>query len=207
MRDKKEWDERYEQDDLPWDTGHPDTYLVRMVSRWPKLAANVLEIGCGTGTNSIWLAEHGFQVTGMDISSSAIAIAKERAVERGVNCRFLADDFLSSPVDNAPFTFVFDRGCFHSTAGEAGRAKFVDRMASCLGRDGLWFSLMGNSDEVVEGKGPPRLSAIEIATSVESAFEILKIESCLLEARSLVPPRFWQCLMRVREGCQAEEKG
>lgn len=200
MRDKQQWDERYEQDNLPWDTGHPDTYLVRTVSRWPKFAGNVLEIGCGTGTNSIWLAEQGFQVTGLDISSSAIAIAKDRAAERGVICRFLADDFLSSPVGNAPFTFVFDRGCFHSTTGEEGRAKFVDRMVSCLGRDGLWFSLMGNSDEIVEGKGPPRLSAAEIAISVESAFEILKLESCLLESRSPVSPRFWQCLMRVREG-------
>jgi hypothetical protein len=120
-------------------------------------------------------------------------------VERGVNCRFLAEDFLEKPVGNSQFTFAFDRGCFHSTDGEEGRAKFVDRMSSCLGRDGLWFSLIGNSDEVVEGKGPPRLSAIEIAFSVESAFEILKLESCFLESRSKIPPRFWQCLMRRRE--------
>jgi len=198
MRDKQHWDERYEQDDLPWDTGHPDTYLVRMVSRWPKLAGNVLEIGCGTGSNSIWLAEQGFQVTGLDISSSAIAIAKERAAEKGVDCRLLVDDFFSCPFADAPFTFVFDRGCFHSAAGEEGRAKFVDRVASCLGTGGLWFSLIGNSDQVFEGKGPPRLSATAIAGSVESAFEILNLESCLLESRHQASPRFWQCLMRLR---------
>ncbi|MCK5516981.1 MAG: class I SAM-dependent methyltransferase [Desulfobulbaceae bacterium] len=198
MRSKKQWDDRYEQDDLPWDTGHPDTYLVRMVSRWPKLAGKVLEVGCGTGTNAIWLAEQGLEVTGLDISSSAIALAQDRAAVKGVECRFLADDFYNCPLDNE-FAFVFDRGCFHSTADAEGRTQFVDRVASCLISGGIWLSLMGNSDEIVEkGKGPPRLSAMEIAASVEPAFEILRLESCLLESRSPQPPRFWQCLMRVR---------
>ena len=79
MRDRQPGDERYDQDNLSWDSGYPDTHLVRMVSRWPKLAGNVLEVGCGPGTNSIWLARQGINLTGLNISASAIAIANERA--------------------------------------------------------------------------------------------------------------------------------
>jgi len=198
MRDLNHWNHRYDTDDLPWDTGQPDTYLIRLVSDWPRFSGNVLEIGCGTGTNSIWLARQGFTVTGLDISSSAIAIARERAREEDVVCRFLVDDFLSCPLAETPFHLVFDRGCFHSTVASQQREGFVQRVASCLGEGGVWFSLMGNSDQASEGKGPPRLSATEIAESVEPSFEILKLESCLLESRYRFAPRFWQCLMRLR---------
>ena len=61
------WDERYLRDDLPWDTGCPDTYLMRMIARWPVCRGTVLEIGCGTGTNSIWMARQGFDVIGLDL--------------------------------------------------------------------------------------------------------------------------------------------
>jgi len=199
LRDKEHWDARYEQDDLPWDTGYPDAHLMAMLNRWPKIDGRVLEVGCGTGTSSIWMAQQGLRVTGMDISTSAIGIAEARAAEKGVACRFLAADFLSCRVDDAPFVFAFDRGCFHSTGGPEGREKFVRQMASCLGSEGLWLSLIGNCDQVVKGKGPPRLSAAEITVSVESSFEILQLNSCLLESRSPVLPRFWQCLMRVRK--------
>ncbi len=199
MRDKKEWDKRYDQDDLPWDTGYPDAHLMAVLERWPRIDGKVLEVGCGTGTSSIWMAQQGFRVTGMDISTSAIGIAEARAAEKGVACRFTAADFLNCRVDDAPFVFAFDRGCFHSTGGQEGRAAFVQQMASCLGSEGLWLSLIGNSDQIVEGKGPPRLSAAELTASVEPFFEILQLESCLLESRTQVLPRFWQCLMRVRK--------
>ncbi len=198
MRDKKQWDEHYEQDDLPWDTGHPDTHLQHMVSRFPKLKGNVLEIGCGTGSNTIWLAEQGLEVTGLDISSSAVSMAKKRAERKKVKVRFMVDDFHSCSMDNG-FNLVFDRGCFHSAAGMEMKRQFVDRVATCLIHRGLWFSLIGNSDEISEeGKGPPRLSATEIATCVEPSFEILWLESCRLESRGAKAPRFWQCLMRLR---------
>jgi len=198
MRDKKHWDQRYRENDLPWDTGSPDTYLVDLVSRWPLCSGRVLEIGCGTGTNSLWLAEQGFEVLGLDISSDAIAIARRRAGEAGVDCGFEVGDFQSCPLDGNGFMFIFDRGCFHSMA-EEGRSAFVRRTASCLQPGGLWFSLMGNRDDrAPQGKGPPRLSAGEITLAVEPEFEILRLQSCLIESRRQPRPRFWQCLMRVR---------
>ncbi len=192
------WDERYRQDRLPWDTGRPDTYLVRLVSAWPKIHGRVLEIGCGTGTNLIWLARQGFRVTGLDVSEEAIAIARQRVTEARVEADLFCADFLEDAVEDR-FLFIFDRGCFHSACPlPEQRSRFVDRVADCLEEDGLWFSLIGNRDDVVRDSGPPRWSAREITAAVEERFEILRLESCLIESRHEPQPRFWQCLLRRR---------
>ena len=52
-----------------------------------------LELGCGTGTNTVWLAQHGFDCTGVDLSPRAIARARQRADEAGVQVNFLEADY------------------------------------------------------------------------------------------------------------------
>lgn len=198
MSDQKRWNERYVNNELPWETGCPDTYLVRMVSRWPLHRGLALEVGCGTGTNSIWLAEQGFEVLGIDLSSEAVAIAGRRAKRAGVACRFVSDNFLTCELEPESCFFVFDRGCFHSMHDAASREGFAAKVVSCLNDGGLWLSLIGNADDAVRDKGPPRLAAREIVDVVESRFEILSLESCLIESRRGEPPRFWRCLMRKR---------
>jgi len=195
---RQHWEQRYSDDDLPWDTGRPDIYLVRTVSRWPVRRGTVLDVGCGTGTNTIWLARQGFDAIGLDISARAVEIARERAAAAGVSCRFLRDDFLTCPMEAGSAIFVFDRGCFHAAAGDEGRAAFARRVASCLAADGIWLSLVGNADDRVRDKGPPRLTAGEIVTAVEPVFKILSLEACLIESRLEPAPRFWQCLLRRR---------
>ncbi|MCI5126573.1 MAG: class I SAM-dependent methyltransferase [Candidatus Electrothrix sp. AR5] len=83
MRKKTDWDKRYEENDLPWDSGKPDIALTNLVAQWPVCTGKVLDIGCGTGTNAIWLAQQGFEVTGLDISDKAIALAKKNAPSTG----------------------------------------------------------------------------------------------------------------------------
>jgi len=197
MSEQNRWDERYISDELPWDTGCPDTYLVRVVSRWPLHRGAVLDIGCGTGTSSIWLAEQGFDVIGVDVSKEAVAIAEKRACDEEIVCRFLCDDFLTVGVEAESQQFLFDRGCFHSMDNEK-RPAFVSRAAELLVSNGLWLSMIGNADDTFRDHGPPRLSALQIAEAMEPAFEILHLESCMIESRRGRPPRFWQCLVRKR---------
>jgi len=197
-RQKNQWDERYVSGDLPWDTGCPDTYLVQMVSRWPICRGLVLDIGCGTGTNSIWLAQQGFDVIGLDLSAEAIAIATKRAAEQGVSCRFTSSDFLDFEVEDWACFFLFDRGCFHSMPDEEARRAFAARAADVLSPGGLWLSMIGNIDDPLQDQGPPKLSARQIATLLEPFFEILNLQSCMIESRRGEPPRFWQCLLRKR---------
>jgi cyclopropane fatty-acyl-phospholipid synthase-like methyltransferase len=197
MPEQTRWDERYVRDELPWDTGCPDTYLVRVVSRWPVHRGRVLDIGCGTGTNTIWLAEQGFEVIGIDVSSEAIVRAEKRVVREDVACSFLCDDFLTVDIELESQQFLFDRGCLHSMDDEK-RPAFVSRAAELLVAGGMWLSMIGNLDDPFPDEGPPKLSALQIAEAMEPKFEILHLESCMIESRRGRPPRFWQCLVKKR---------
>src|SRR5215831_16981571 len=100
------WNERYASGELPWDTGHPEPLLVEFVTSGGVTPTRTLEIGAGTGTNALWLAERGFDVLGVEQ-----ATAKMKG--RDLHCRFATLDFLAAPAPDGPFNFIFDRGCFH----------------------------------------------------------------------------------------------
>jgi SAM-dependent methyltransferase len=71
------WNDRYASGEpLPWDTGRPDSMLVDMIASRAIAPGRTLEVGCGTGTNAIYLAQHGFEVVGVDISPLAVESAQ-----------------------------------------------------------------------------------------------------------------------------------
>ena len=198
MREKKDWDKRYDKKEMPWDTGIPEIALVNLIARWPEGIRRVLEVGCGTGTNAVWLAEQGLEVTAMDISDKALALAEKRCREHEVQCRLLRADFLTC-TPAGQYGLLFDRGCFHSMREEEARQGFVRQAARHLKPGGFWLSLIGNKDQVTTAKGPPRMSAAEICTAAEPAFEILSLKSVLKPSPNHAEPqRFWHCLMRMR---------
>jgi methyl halide transferase len=78
---------------LPWDIGQPEPLLVEFVTSGGVSPAPTLEIGAGTGTNAIWLAERGFDVVGVDVSPLAVERAHAKMEGRALRCRFAALDF------------------------------------------------------------------------------------------------------------------
>src|ERR1700758_4908745 len=107
------WNESYASGQPPWDTGQQGPLLVEFVSSGAVTAGPTLEIGLGTGTNAIWMAERGFDVFGVDVSPLAVERARAKMEGHHLRCRFAAWDFLAAPPPASPFQFVFDRGCFH----------------------------------------------------------------------------------------------
>lgn len=79
MTVEEQYRERYKSGDTPWDVGQPDFNLIEIVTQKPILSCKVLDIGCGTGDNSIWLAQNRFQVIGTDTSDIALEKAREKA--------------------------------------------------------------------------------------------------------------------------------
>jgi SAM-dependent methyltransferase len=198
MPAEERFQKRYASGDTPWDIGKPDINLIQTVTARPIGPCKVLDIGCGTGDNSIWLAQKNFPVTGVDISEIAIEKAREKAAQAKVTCTFMVMDFLTNKIAGAPFGFVFDRGCFHALGSDEERQRFAENVAAHLTEDGLWLSLVGNADEPRQGPGPPRRTARDIVTAAEPSFEILSLVSGHFGSNRPNPPRAWVCLMRKR---------
>jgi SAM-dependent methyltransferase len=199
MSVKKRFKERYKTGNTPWDIGKPDFNLIETVTKIAIKSCKALDIGCGTGDNSIWLAQKQFQVTGTDISEIAIEKAKEKALISDVKCTFLVVDFLKNRIEGAPFGFVFDRGCFHTFDSNKERKKFAKKVSYSLEKNGLWLSLIGSADARHQGPGPPQRTANDITASVESYFEILSLISSHFDSNRQNPPRCWVCLMQKRD--------
>jgi SAM-dependent methyltransferase len=197
-RDRASWEQCYVEGILPWDSETPDLHLRRAIEEHNVKPGKALEIGCGTGTNSIWLAKHGFEVTGLDISQTAIVKAEAKAAAAGVKCHFLEGDFLVDQVPGAPFVFVFDRGCLHVFESAEERSRFASRVCNLLSPEGLWYSLSGSTDGPPRDTGPPRLSAIEISAAVEPHFEILELRSTTFDRERHSQIRAWILMARRR---------
>ena len=190
---------RYQAGDTPWDIGKPDFNLIQTVTTMAINPCKALDIGCGTGNNSIWLSQNNFDVTGIDTSEIAIQKAIEEAAKTNIKCTFSMFDFLTSKIAGAPFGFAFDRGCFHSLITAEERQSFAENVAAHLEKDGLWLSLVGNADEQRDVPGPPQRTARDIVNSVEPYFEILSLVSSHFGSNRPNPPRAWVCLMRKRK--------
>lgn len=191
MTRKQQWNEHYEAGFKPWDTGFHDSNLERVLIEHFVPPGRALDIGCGTGTNAIWLADRGFKVTGVDLATLAIEAAR-RKNGKTRNPRFYILDFLSAKkIVGNPFDFIFDRGCFHSFPEISNRDAFARKVHSLLNTGGLWCSLIGSMDGPEQEIGPPRRSLREIVEVIEPHFEILEIRSSHFDSDQDDPPRCW----------------
>ena len=198
MKIEDKYKERYKSGDTPWDIGKPDFNLVEVVKREPIQSCKVLDIGCGTGDNSIWLAQNGFQVYGTDTSEIALESAHNKASKANAKCHFMPADFFNDKIEGAPFGFIFDRGCFHSFSSENDRKMFAEKVAAHLEESGLWLTIAGNRDENRQSPGPPQRSAQDIVLAVEPFFMILSLSTSHFGSNVQNPPRAWRCLMKKR---------
>jgi len=106
---------------VPWD-GHPLAIsLQELIDGEGALApGTALDLGCGTGDNSIYLAEHGWQVTGVDFVAKAVHKARAKAEANQVAATFTQADVtrLSSEGVGSDFGLIVDNGCLHGMRPE-----------------------------------------------------------------------------------------
>jgi SAM-dependent methyltransferase len=127
------WEARYAGVDRAW-SGRPNTALVATVSDLP--VGRALDLGCGEGADSIWLAERGWQVTGLDISPTAIGRAQAAAAQLDVpdgRLSWIAHDLATWPADG-----VFDlvSACFLHSPVEFPRTDVLRRVAALIAPGG-----------------------------------------------------------------------
>ncbi|KFZ79546.1 SAM-dependent methyltransferase [Amycolatopsis sp. MJM2582] len=105
------WDASYLEGPAPWDFGGPQPAVVRAVG---SFTGTVLDAGCGSGENALHLASRGLPVLGVDVAETALAIARRRASELGLDAEFMTADALHLERLGRRFDTVLDCGLFHA---------------------------------------------------------------------------------------------
>ncbi|MEM4494576.1 MAG: class I SAM-dependent methyltransferase [Candidatus Caldarchaeum sp.] len=137
------WDLAYLTGYAPWDRGEPTKELVELVESGAIKPCRIIDIGCGTGSNVVFLATKGFEAHGLDVSKVALLKAKRKAEEDGVTCFFYHMDFRDTTrvSELGFFDLAIDVGCYHSLAHGNDRICYVNSLNKVLRRGGeylLW---------------------------------------------------------------------
>lgn len=170
------WDRAYRQGArAPWDTGRPSSDLRQAIAEKWVTPGRALELGCGTGTNAVYLAQSGFDVTAMDLAPTALAIARQKAAAAGVKVRWLWADVLNPPTYLPKFDFVYDRGCYHGVRRTSAQ-EYVETLRRVTHPGSLVLILAGNANEPGAG-GPPRVTEQEVRADFSQDFEILRLDT------------------------------
>lgn len=125
-----------------WDIGRPQQAFLELLDAG-LVRSPVLDVGCGTGELSLFLARQGYDVLGIDLSPLAITQARQKARSRRIPVQFLAWDALELPrLRRATLSFqtVVDSAMFH-VLGDRERDKFIDGLGEVLRSGGLYCVL------------------------------------------------------------------
>lgn len=151
-----EW--RYLTHQTPWDSGITPPEVMAFLADHP--AGQAIDIGCGTGTNVITMAQHGWQVTGIDRSFLAIRAARAKIRASGVEAKVFRADIRQTLELGKTFDLALDIGCFHSL-DSGGREVYVENLQRWMNSGG-WFVLYS----FLAGDGTSRWPSVEAVKSV-----------------------------------------
>lgn len=201
---RTDWNQRYIDSDTPWDSGRPSLELKAFLDQQKLKPGRILEIGCGTGTNAIYLAQLGFEVTAVDLSEVALEQARAKAKEASVSVNFIQCDITAPPDLGAPFPFVFDRGTYHVVRSVNLKA-FQKAVAAAVAPDGLYLVLTGNANtNAPPDQGPPVVRAQELCAELESdSFDLLqlrqtKFDGVVIDGKEFAPLA-WSAVLKRRK--------
>jgi SAM-dependent methyltransferase len=159
----------YREGTPPWDTGRPQGEVVRWEEAG-RIEGSVLDLGCGTGENAMYLAEHGHRVVGVDEAPTALARARQKATIRRSGALFHLADALDLDPLLGGFRSFLDCGLFH-TLPDAERPIYAASVAR-LAHRGARFFLLAFSDREPLGWGPRRIHHEEIARAFEPYWSV-----------------------------------
>lgn len=132
--------------------------------------SRVVDLACGPGVHSIFMARHGMRVTGVDQSETALHKAGQLAEFYSCDVDFVQGDILDVPLPDASADIVHDSFVYHNVRAEA-RAAYAAEAARLLAPGGL-FVVVGFSDRMTPGSGPIRLTSDDLVQPLLPHFRV-----------------------------------
>ena len=175
---REAWRATYEKnsyDQLPWFEPGPSPPVKLAVGEafLPK-GGEILDIGCGAGSNVLFLAANGYRAHGIDLSPGAVAAARARASESHLNADIQEGDALSLRFPDRSLDGIVDHGCFHTLP--LSRREDYARETRRVLRPGGGFVLAWVAREHRGPMGPPhRPSLAEVTGAFESRFLFTRV--------------------------------
>ncbi len=175
------WDASYHDGPAPWDVGQPQPAVVRLAGEG-RFSGAVLDAGCGTGENALHLASMGLSVLGVDVAETALAIARTKAEQRGIEVEFAVADALQLHGLGRRFATVLDSGLFHSFQAEE-RAGYLTSLAAVTEHDGTLYVLCFSNDGPDPGPHPVSRQDLRAAFHSGTGWHLASIEPDRLQTR------------------------
>ncbi|MFC2168192.1 class I SAM-dependent methyltransferase [Acidobacteriota bacterium] len=183
------------QKDIPWNFEDPPDKLVELVTKGEIEPCRALDFGCGTGNYALYLAERGFEMTGVDSSPTAIQIAKENAKKKKLECDFLEMDVLEKfEKIQGTFDFVYDWLLLHHIYPQNRRiyCKNVRKilnpggkyLSACFSIDDQYFGGSGKYRETLMGTTLYFSSENELKKLFDPFFQIEELETIEVTGKS-----------------------
>lgn len=160
-------------DDIPWNFKTPPDVLENLVRTGKITPCKTIDLGCGTGNYAIYLAGEGFDVTAVDISSSAIKIAKNNASQKGIDCNFIVADILGDLKQiQSTFNFAYDWELLHHIF-PSDREKYIRNVYRLLNPGGQYLSVCFSEENLQFGRvGKFRKTPLETVLYFSSENEL-----------------------------------
>jgi cyclopropane fatty-acyl-phospholipid synthase-like methyltransferase len=181
---RRDFEASYRSGDAPWDIGGPQPEIVKLAEAG-LITGSVLDIGCGTGENALYLAARGHAVFGLDGSATGIELARKKAVERQLPVQFHVWDALELGRLRKRFETVIDVGLFH-VFSDTERRRYAESLAEVTSSGSDLFILCF-SEEEPPGPGPRHVSEHEIRDAVRGLFVTMEVQPARFE-RKVGPP-------------------
>ncbi|GAB2848161.1 hypothetical protein GCM10027176_59530 [Actinoallomurus bryophytorum] len=170
----KPWDASYHDGPAPWEIGGPQPAIARLVYEG-VFAGTVLDAGCGSGDNTLHVASLGLPVLGFDVAETALAAARKKAEDRGIEVTFAAADAFQLSRLERRFDTVLDCGLFHSFEGDE-RSRYAVSLASVTEHGGTLYVLCFSDDGPDTGPHPISRDDLRAAFNPGSGWNVAAIE-------------------------------
>ncbi len=167
------WDASYRDGPAPWDIGRPQPTIARLASEGGFSGA-VLDAGCGTGENTLLVASLGLPVLGVDVAQTALAMARKKAADRGIEVEFTAADAFQLERLGRKFETVLDCGLFHTFDGDE-RPGYVASVASVTKQGGTLYVLCFSDDGPDTGPHPVSEEEVRAAFQPSNGWKVSTI--------------------------------